>query len=161
MALTRKQINQRYYAAHRDQERDRVKKYRQSLSPEKKLQQGRRQTQNRDPNTLSFQKRIRGDYSRDYARRQRRAVVAYLGGKCSNLICRWLNFDGSTGCADPDMLHVDHPKGGGCKERKELGIYAFYNKVLQSKSGEYQLLCANCNFKKRWTNHEVGRFDLV
>jgi|SRR5579864_1716682 len=97
------------------------------------------------------------EYSRRYRaktldqnRRLRVAVLTFLGGKCVNPNCRWLNEDGTLGCTDERLLHIDHPKGGGHKERVRLGISSFHRKVLMSKPGEYRILCAQCNWLHRY-----------
>jgi hypothetical protein len=88
-------------------------------------------------------------YQRNYYRRLRDAVLIFLGGKCSNPDCRWLNEDGTFGCKDRTMLQVDHVYGGGYEERKKLkATQTIYQKVLKDTEGKYQLLCANCNWKK-------------
>lgn len=84
----------------------------------------------------------------------RLAALAYLGNRCSNPDCRWLNADGTFGCTDPDMLHIDHDDGSGAQERKALGDIAIYYRVLEDKEGKYKALCANCNWKKRCLNRE-------
>lgn len=86
--------------------------------------------------------------SKVYNRRLRLEVVAALGGKCV-----------SCGIADERVLQVDHVHGGGRKERRALkgqgGIY--HRHILANiASGQYQLLCANCNWIKRAENQEVG-----
>jgi hypothetical protein len=68
-------------------------------------------------------------------------VIELLGGKC----CQCGEFD-------IRCLQIDHIHGGGGKERKSLSVWKYYKKVLKSvknNGGEYQCLCANCNFKKR------------
>ena len=87
--------------------------------------------------------------------------IAYkkLGNKCSNPACQWLNADGSRGCTDRRCLQVDHVFGGGGKEHKKLKCpREIYRKVLKDEEGNYQLLCANCNWIKRFINGENTRF---
>lgn len=88
---------------------------------------------------------------KNYRRRLRAAVIAFLGGRCANPNCRWLNEDGTLGCKDERLLHVDHPKRNGSKERKIFkNSYEIYKKVLISKPNEYRLLCACCNWLFRY-----------
>jgi len=49
-----------------------------------------------------------------------------------------------------DNIDVSLGKSHG---RQTSGI-AFLKKVLADKKGSYQLLCANCNWIKRWENEE-------
>lgn len=71
-------------------------------------------------------------------------VQAYhiLGDKC--IRC---------GFSDIRALQIDHINGGGCKELKKLTSPGVYRKVIKYATG-YQLLCANCNWIKRFENHE-------
>lgn len=90
---------------------------------------------------------------RERARRQRKATVALLGGKCANSNCRHLNDDGTLGCTDERLLQIDHPKKDGHIERKKMNITTVWRKVFESASrGEntYRLLCAQCNWLHRF-----------
>jgi hypothetical protein len=101
---------------------------------------------------------------RKHTQRLRLAVLALLGSRCSNSECRWLNSDGTFGCTDIDLLQIDHINGGGSKEQRELGrTENIRRKILQMKNPEteYQILCANCNWKKRYTNKEVTGPDYA
>lgn len=69
--------------------------------------------------------------------------VEYLGGKC--YIC---------GFGDWRALQIDHIKGGGSKENRTIGPGGIQDRVLQGKKG-YQLLCANCNWIKRYEQKET------
>lgn len=64
------------------------------------------------------------------------------------------------GFSDVRALQIDHVHGGGYKERKEtcrsMGLTPTYlRKIiisLDKNEGKYQLLCANCNWIKRFGN---------
>lgn len=91
-------------------------------------------------------------YQKDYLKNLRKSVLEALGGKC--LKC---GFD------DIRALQIDHVNGGGSKERKSREYKgSFHSNVLKSflaKEDKYQLLCANCNWIKRFENNEAkGRF---
>ena len=77
----------------------------------------------------------------------RKAILDLLGNHC--IRC---GFD------DVRALQVDHIKGGGSKERKAWkGGNNFYllKEILNNGwEGKYQLLCANCNWIKRFENNE-------
>jgi len=95
------------------------------------------------------------DKSKRCRRKQREVAVLKLGGKCANPACQWLNDDGSRGCMDIRCLQIDHVLGGGNQERKQgLAGYKLYKDVVADTTGKYQLLCANCNWIKKTTNHE-------
>jgi len=81
-------------------------------------------------------------YTRNKHREKREKVIAKLGGKCVK--CGYKGY----------ALQIDHIKGGGGKERKELGgLDKFYTYLLTLSDEEikekYQLLCANHNWEKR------------
>jgi len=60
------------------------------------------------------------------------------------------------GFSDPRALQIDHVHGGGTKEGKERSGRGagLYRRVLLDTTGKYQLLCANCNWIKRYENGE-------
>jgi hypothetical protein len=72
-------------------------------------------------------------------------VINLLGGKC--VIC---------GFSDIRALQIDHINGGGCKERNEFReqYYIKIKKKILAGSKEYQLLCANHNWIKRYERGE-------
>ena len=79
-------------------------------------------------------------------KRLRVEVIKLLGNKCK--FC---------GFTDTRALQIDHVNGGGRIDRHKYGMN-FNSMVIKSvKKGEnkYQLLCANCNFIKRYTNNEM------
>lgn len=73
-------------------------------------------------------------------------ILEKLGGKCSNC-----------GIDDFRVLQIDHVNGGGVREIKNFGgrNQEFFNNILNDKSGKYQLLCANCNWIKRYNRNET------
>jgi hypothetical protein len=75
----------------------------------------------------------------------REAILKKFGSKCAS--CGYNT--------DTRALQIDHIGGNGRKERRKLGWYTIYNKVLNDSSNEYQLLCANCNYIKRYDNDEI------
>lgn len=85
-------------------------------------------------------------YQAAWRRRLRERVIVFLGGKC----CR-------CGFSDWRALQVDHVHGGGSsrKDRAYDSTPALYAKVLSDTENNYQLLCANCNWIKRYENSEV------
>jgi hypothetical protein len=96
-------------------------------------------------------------YLRDSLARLKDAVFKKLGDRCSNPDCAWVNPDGSRGCTDRRCLQIDHVHGKGNQERQLLksgGRYGLYLRVLRDTDGEYQCLCANCNWIKLTVNRE-------
>lgn len=88
------------------------------------------------------------EYRKNLMFKQRMEIFTLLGGKC--IKC---------GFNDSRALQIDHINGGGSKERKIFGFHGtFLMKVKNSilnDFNEYQLLCANCNWIKRFENNEV------
>lgn len=79
-----------------------------------------------------------------YAKRRyqfRIRIINLLGGKCVKC-----------GFSDWRGLQIDHVRGGGTKHRKRCKNESAYNKEIEAgiTSGDYQLLCANCNQIKRY-----------
>jgi len=77
----------------------------------------------------------------------RTKILQLLGNKCKR-------------CGEEDWrcLQIDHVNGKGWQERKHLNHFYYEKRVLQKiKSGskEYQLLCANCNWKKKYEKGEI------
>jgi hypothetical protein len=76
----------------------------------------------------------------------RDAVVAYLGGQCVH--CSF---------ADARALQVDHVNGGGRAEYRKTTYRAVWRQLLAGKrEGDFQLLCANCNWIKRVERGEIS-----
>lgn len=85
--------------------------------------------------------------SREYLRRLRNSVIEVLGGSCVKC-----------GFNDKRALQIDHIDGGGSVERKSRSFTGnFHKNVIKSclsKENKYQLLCANCNWIKRFEMNE-------
>lgn len=75
----------------------------------------------------------------------RKEVLEKLGNKC--LKCGYSE--------DWRALQVDHINGGGGEERRKINTINLYKKVLKEGSLYYQLLCANCNWIKKYEQNEV------
>ena len=93
---------------------------------------------------------------RHEVRRMRSEVLRVLGGRCASKICRYRNLDGTFGCTDLRILHVDHKKGNGNKDRLKLWARQIWKKVLKNPKN-YQLLCPTCNWIKRIEEKEYFR----
>lgn len=83
-------------------------------------------------------------FQQRHSHQLRRAVLDSLGGKC--VAC---GYD-----ADWRALQIDHILGGGGRDRKKYkDVKAYYEHIIEDDTG-YQLLCANCNWIKKYENHE-------
>ena len=78
--------------------------------------------------------------------KKRKEVVDLLGGKCKR-------------CGFDDMraLQIDHIKGGGYKEIKNIHSrerIRLVKESIKNNENKYQLLCANCNWIKRYEDKQ-------
>ena len=89
--------------------------------------------------------------SRELARQRRwqarLTTIQALGGCCQRC-----------GFTDPRALQFDHVRGDGNGEQRYRTncTIKFLRTVAENKDGKYQLLCANCNWIKRYENNEHG-----
>lgn len=72
----------------------------------------------------------------------RNRVFKLLGGQCKR--CK---------IKDKRVLQIDHIRGGGTRERRKHGSTKILKKILEGEKG-YQLLCANCNWIKKFNKRE-------
>jgi len=91
---------------------------------------------------------------REWSRRQRLEIIRLLGGQCTNPYSQH-----KEPYIDVRALQIDHVNGGGRKEVKKFkncttSYYSFILKKIKSGSKDYQLLCANCNWIKKYENNE-------
>lgn len=70
-------------------------------------------------------------------------LIEIFGGRC----IKCLNDDWR-------VLQIDHINGGGSKERKTFSSPHMYRKHILLNVENYQLLCANCNWIKRYEKGE-------
>lgn len=77
-------------------------------------------------------------------REVRDMALQKLGNVCVN--CGW---------SDPRALQIDHIDGGGKIERKTMNNVSLHKKIASGDTDGYQLLCANCNWIKKYEMHEV------
>ncbi len=80
----------------------------------------------------------------DY-RTLRDKVLEKFNNKCS-----------SCNLQDSLILQVDHVNGGGVKELQQKGAYAVLLLALKDTDNNYQLMCPNCNWIKRFVNDECS-----
>ena len=82
------------------------------------------------------QNQIRCKYYRD-------KVFEKLGDQCNQC-----------GFSDKRALQLDHVNGGGTKERKKKS-FMLYKLAIEDINNNYQILCANCNWIKRYERQEI------
>jgi hypothetical protein len=134
--------NQRWRERHREQLRAYNRSYYEEHREERLAQDRQYKRDHADQKQL-----VDFRYQRMWRQRQRMAIITKLGGKCVRC-----------GFADWRALQVDHVNGGGTKERRQtVSMRRYYKAILASaeaQTGEYQLLCANCNQIKRYEDGE-------
>jgi len=99
----------------------------------------------------------RAKQQRERTHEIRMKIIELLGSKCSNLNCAVPD-----GMTDWRALQIDHINGGGNKERTHFknGCATYFYYILEQiklGSKDYQLLCANCNWIKRYENKEYRK----
>jgi len=97
-----------------------------------------------------YGKRYMPDYLMRRTDKIRTEIHTLLGSRCSKC-----------GFSDDRALQIDHVKGNGYEERHKFHSFYSYQKHILSEikasSKDYQLLCANCNWIKRWENPNERR----
>lgn len=94
--------------------------------------------------------------SKEHNKKIKAEIHKLLGDRCVNPF----NLNHGDFLNDSRCLQIDHINGGGYRELKRLKTqWAYYKYILeQIKNGskEYQLLCSNCNWIKRFKNNELN-----
>lgn len=129
-----------YYKSHPEKMREKRNKY-YKLHPDRMKKFKQNYFKN---NKEKIYMRAR-KYDKTWRRRMREAALSILGNKC--IRC---------GFSDERALQIDHIQGNGNKERKT--ITTNLNKIvvesISKGENKYQLLCANCNWIKKFENKE-------
>ena len=76
----------------------------------------------------------------------RLAVINILGAECVKC-----------GYRDLRALQLDHINGDGSKDNKNRRSSSYYRRMLENPKelfSKFQVLCANCNWDKRYENQE-------
>ena len=83
-----------------------------------------------------------------YRQKLRNIIIDHYGGKCAKC-----------GFSDRRALQIDHINGGGKREMKKMGCsLAFYLHIIKNNfPPTYQILCANCNWIKRFERNEYHK----
>ena len=82
------------------------------------------------------------EWQREYAQRIRAEAHFIMGVHCSK--CRYAG----------KAVQIDHIHGNINKE----GTRQVCGKIIKGETEEYQLLCANCNWEKRYALGEVAGY---
>jgi hypothetical protein len=126
----------KYYYSHKDECLERNRKWRREHTKERNEINKKSREKNREK--INIREAIR-------RRKIRLELIQLLGGKCIR-------------CGENDWrcLQIDHVNGGGCKEIREntKDRYLFYLRKVKEGSKDYQLICANCNWRKFYEKNE-------
>lgn len=76
-------------------------------------------------------------------------AIENLEGKCKGC-----------SCADPELLQFDNIHGRGTRHNKSVSWSKRYRNIIEGAPG-WQLLCAQCNWKKRQVDHDCPEPDRV
>lgn len=94
---------------------------------------------------------------RDQTRILREEIYELLGNKCNNPKCPI-----PINKMDKRGLQIDHVYSNGKEDRKRGYSYTYLRKIrdqIKEGSKDYQLLCAYCNWLKRWEAKEISFYD--
>jgi len=138
--LTNPEKSEEYHRKYRKRNRKKIKDYQQKYRMANREKLKKYYLDNKE-STLSK--------DRDKRRQQRQVVRQALGGKCVRC-----------GFSYERALQVDHVQNNGARHRRKHGSSTgtYYRTILKNiDSGEYQLLCANCNWIKHyeWVHRQV------
>lgn len=89
--------------------------------------------------------RIR-ENERSYTRQLLDNILDQYGRKCNS--CGF--------STDQRILQLDHINGGGNQERRQIGTLGIRRNALKNPT-QYQLLCPNCNWTKRFDRQEQNQ----
>jgi hypothetical protein len=139
----RRKAQREWYAKHADALCRHKQKYNQSDKAKKTLLAYKLKIRSQ-PELFKEKRMLYAANARARHAENRATVIQSLGGKCVKC-----------GFADHRALQVDHINGGGTKEISSFrSMRSYYRHVVSSPPGTYQLLCANCNWIKKWERNE-------
>jgi len=144
MPFKSKEESKKYFAAYVRTPEYRAKAKIWRSSPKRKAYQKKYvSTPQYQAYRKEYNKRVSARYGEAHANR-RKALLDLMGGKCKR--CDF---------SDYRALQIDHVNGGGSKERKRTDYntkkhHEEVTKSILNKEQKYQLLCANCNWIKRF-----------
>ena len=134
MGTNKRGYMQKYWATHPDKYKEHKKRMKENNSKWRKENKEEARLHSSSASNKSRQK-------------LKNEIFDLLGNRC---VC--------CGFSDVRALQIDHVKGNGNQEIKRFkNVYQYYKNILdklRSGSKDYQLLCANHNWIKRFENNE-------
>lgn len=140
-AKNREHIRQRekeYYHTHKELRRQQFKNFYDVHSEERRAKTREWTQKNKERNRIVREK-------------LRMKVLEKLGKKCNNPNCPI-----PSERMDLRALQIDHINGNGHEDRKHHNPVQYLNKVLKDTNENYQLLCAYCNWIKKYDKKEFS-----
>lgn len=162
--MTKKEHDHLYYLKNKDKIRIQTKKYYlENREIIKKRTRAWYEEHKNDKNFINNRKKTAKEtylktrtekliWHKNYWFSMRKDLIDFMGGKC--IKC---------GFKDIRALQIDHVNGGGKKEHKNnllLKSPKTYKEHITKNRGDYQLLCANCNWIKRHENQENRKIKI-
>jgi hypothetical protein len=142
----RRAYTKQYYKEHPEKETERIAK-------RKSLGLCIRCTQFADGNNIYCIKHY--EYMKEYRKRWYHTSKAYVANiRITNKQVVLNHYGAKCACCGEttfDFLQVDHINGGGNKHRKKIGANINRWLIKNGFPKEFQILCANCNWAKRYT----------
>lgn len=149
-AEQKKATKRAYYEAHKEERRAYQKAYYEAHKEELLPKYKARRTAKAEQIAVvkkayrESRKEEIAAYMKPYSQRRRLTrrlrIIEHLGGVC-----------GRCGIDDWRVLQVDHVLGGGRQERlSSTSGDRYYDEIMESPPGKYQLLCANCHQIKHY-----------
>ena len=101
------------------------------------------------------------EYHKELHRLKRDKLLPYFQARRFRIRKELLELAGGNKCAkcgfgDWRALQFDHINGGGKKDQKIMCSQTLMRKDILENPNKYQVLCANCNWIKRYENKECN-----
>jgi len=146
----RAEYNRQYYLRNKEERAEKQKRYylenKEKISARAREYQKKNKEKIREKTKIWYLKNHEREKTknREAAKKARKEIIAHMGGCCTKC-----GFD------DWRALQADHVNDDGAQDRKKRGHtpHALLRDIKQHKD-KYQLLCANCNWIKRYENRE-------
>lgn len=132
---------------HEDERRERKRKYNKKYSERIAVQKKKYRQEHREEEKTQAKTRLR-----------RIKIEAFSKITNGKIKCQSPKCLVPGGCTDIRALQIDHINGGGLKDvRGQKVYYKILKMAKEDAQKEYQLLCANCNWIKRFNRNEVRK----
>ncbi len=148
-----KAYKRHYYETHKEQIRERNKKYKRNKEKDKVYRELHKE--HRLDLQRASRKKNEVAYKQDNRRRNLMEKIKVMNHYSSGdkIKCSRCGFN------DIRALSVDHINGQGGKHRKEVGVHTYRWLKANNYPDGFQILCMNCQFIKRIENRECGNHN--